>query len=155
MLAVLREMADRIIRECEDEDALDAEELVYLEQIKTVADLKNFTTDGSGKMVGLAADAAKALGQSSEWIAREIDGEFYEESGAQAENSRDFGHSGLGIGGLGRHIEETLIPSVEAIVRVEKMEAQAQYCKQCGESDVFDGAMFTTMAGSGYCDDCC
>lgn len=61
---------------------------------------------------------------------------------------------GFGIGGLGRHVEKPIIPSVEAIERVERMEQRATYCKRCGQSDVFDGAMFTTDASSGLCDDC-
>jgi hypothetical protein len=62
--------------------------------------------------------------------------------------------SGLGIGGLGRHIEEKPVPTVEQVKRLEQMEARATYCRKCGQSDVFDGAMFTTDPSSGLCDDC-
>ena len=60
---------------------------------------------------------------------------------------------GFGIGGLGRHVEQPIVPSIAAIERVEKMEARATYCRHCGQSDVFDGAMFTTGGGN-ICDDC-
>jgi len=69
------------------------------------------------------------------------------------ENPRDFSHSGLGIGGLGRHIETPIVPSIEAIKRVEQMEREMIVCRRCGQSDLFDGAMFTT-SGTNICDDC-
>jgi len=70
------------------------------------------------------------------------------------ENPCDFSHSGLGIGGLAHYEEPPFVPSAAAIERVEEMERRARYCRKCGQSDVFDGAMFTTDAGSGICDDC-
>ena len=66
--------------------------------------------------------------------------------------NQDF-DSGLGIGGLGRNQEAPIVPTVEQIERVEQLEASATYCRTCGQSDVFDGAMFTTGGGS-VCDDC-
>ena len=59
----------------------------------------------------------------------------------------------FGIGSLGRHVEMPATPSLAAMERIEKMEARACYCRRCGQSDVFDGAMFTTGGGS-ICDDC-
>jgi len=85
----------------------------------------------------------------------------YERHGAtkaaatEDEHPHDFDRTGLGIGNLGRYVEEPAVPTIQQIERLEKLEAQAQYCKRCGCSDVFDGAMFTTIAGSGLCDDCC
>lgn len=61
---------------------------------------------------------------------------------------------GFGIGGLGRYVEDPIIPSLAAMERAERMEAQARYCSRCGESDLFDGVMFSTDPGSGLCDDC-
>jgi len=159
MLPEIKELANRIFRDCEDDNALDAKDLAYLEQIKTTTDLLNFADDGSGKMVNLAADAAKALGQSDEWIARKIDGPYYNvgepAQSKPTESPLDFSHSGLGISGLANYDEKPIIPSVAAIKRMEKIENEMQICRRCGASDLIDGAMFTTMAGSGYCDDCC
>lgn len=61
---------------------------------------------------------------------------------------------GFGIGGLGRHVEAPVIPTIAQMKRLERLEAQAHSCRRCGESDVFDGAMFTTAPSSGLCDDC-
>ena len=67
----------------------------------------------------------------------------------------DYGFDrGFGIGGLGRHVEDPIIPTVEQMKRVEAAEAKMRICKRCGASDLYDGAMFTTIKGSGYCDDC-
>ena len=65
-------------------------------------------------------------------------------------------HGVMGIGGIGTYAENEMpvIPSVAAIECMERMEARARYCRRCGQSDVFDGAMFTTDRGSGLCDDC-
>lgn len=62
-------------------------------------------------------------------------------------------HSGLGVGGAGSYVEPTIIPTIAAIERVERMEKRATYCRKCGQSDVWDGAMFTTGGGD-VCDDC-
>jgi len=84
----------------------------------------------------------------------------YERHGAtkavatEDEHPHDFDRTGLGIGGLGRHVEEPAVPTVQQMERLEQMEQSAQYCKRCRHSDVFDGAMFTTDPGSGLCDDC-
>ena len=67
--------------------------------------------------------------------------------------SYDFSASGLGIGGLGTHQEKPIIPTVAAIKRVERLEAEMTVCRRCGASDVFDGAMFTDGGGD-ICDDC-
>ena len=61
---------------------------------------------------------------------------------------------GFGIGGLARYEEPPFIPTVAQMERLERLEAQATYCRRCGQSDVFDGAMFTTDRSSGLCDDC-
>ena len=71
---------------------------------------------------------------------------------AAQDNPYDFDR-GFGIGGLGRHVEPTTVPTVAQMARLEKMEARARYCRRCGQSDVFDGAMFTTGGGD-ICDDC-
>ena len=60
---------------------------------------------------------------------------------------------GFGIGGLGNYQEPPTIPTIAQMARLEEMEARARYCQKCGESDVFDGAMFTTGGGD-VCDDC-
>lgn len=66
------------------------------------------------------------------------------------------GHGIIGIGGIGIYEENEMpqIPTVAQIERMERLERQATYCQRCGESDVFDGAMFTTLGSSGLCDDC-
>ena len=61
---------------------------------------------------------------------------------------------GFGIGGLARYAEPPVIPTVQQMERVAKLEAQAVRCRRCGDTDMFDGAMFTTDAASGLCDDC-
>ena len=60
---------------------------------------------------------------------------------------------GFGIGGLGNYQEPHFIPTEAQMARLEEMEARASYCRRCGESDLFDGAMFTTGGGD-ICDDC-
>ena len=62
--------------------------------------------------------------------------------------------SGLGIGGINNDQSMPTIPSIEALERVQRMEDTDIVCKRCHSSKNFDGAMFTTMAGSGICDDC-
>jgi len=44
-------------------------------------------------------------------------------------------------------------PTAEQIGRVVSREKRATYCRVCGQSDIFDGAMFTTGGGD-VCDDC-
>ena len=66
---------------------------------------------------------------------------------------RDFSESGLGIGGLAHHEEKPIAPSARAVERVERMHQRETICRICGQSDVFDGAMFTTYGGN-ICDDC-
>ena len=61
---------------------------------------------------------------------------------------------GFGIGGLGRYVEDPIIPTARGIGRMERMEATDTICRRCGTSKNFDGAMFTTMAGDDICDDC-
>jgi hypothetical protein len=60
--------------------------------------------------------------------------------------------SGLGIGGLGQHVEEHA-PTTQEIERQVIAERTTQRCSRCGASEL-SGAMFTTDAGSGVCDDC-
>lgn len=84
-----------------------------------------------------------------------VDGEL-SKSDAKAKRSRlnaELGTSGLGIGGLGSHTEQAPAPTAEMIGRVEQMEREAMVCRSCGSSEL-SGAMFTTMASSGICDDC-
>ena len=158
MLPQIKVMVDIIIVECEDPNALDDEDIAYLNQIQRRSDLRNFDIKDS-KMVALAADAARALGMSPGWIEENIDGPHYsaveQTQNKRTESPLDFSHSGLGIGGLAHYDEPPVVPSVAAIKRAEKIEAEMQTCRRCGASDLLDGAMFTTMAGSGYCDDCC
>lgn len=66
----------------------------------------------------------------------------------------DFDRTGAGIGGIGRLEEKPIVPTEAALERYERLEAQATYCRRCGQSDAFDGAMFTTDPASGLCDDC-
>jgi len=61
--------------------------------------------------------------------------------------------SGLGIGGLATYEEPPMVPSVAAIEKHAARVRAAQRCKRCGQTEL-DGAMFTTIAGSGICDDC-
>jgi len=60
---------------------------------------------------------------------------------------------GYGIGGLGQHAEEGPTPTAEQVERVVRQERRARRCSSCGCSSL-DGAMFTTDASSGLCDDC-
>ncbi len=69
------------------------------------------------------------------------------------ESPLDFSSSGLGIGGLAHYEEKPIIPSARALERHERKLAQATTCHRCGQTDVFDGAMFTTGGGD-ICDDC-
>lgn len=73
---------------------------------------------------------------------------------ADLETIGDFSWSGLGIGGLGRHTELSVVPTVKRIGEIERMDAEKRVCIVCGQSDLFDGAMFTTCRESGKCDDC-
>lgn len=61
----------------------------------------------------------------------------------------------MGIGGVGVYADNEMptVPSIAAIERVSRMEREATYCRRCGQSDAFDGAMFTT-GGCDICDDC-
>jgi hypothetical protein len=68
------------------------------------------------------------------------------------QNGFDF-DQGFGIGGLSRHEEKPVVPSEKALERYERLQREARYCRLCGQSDVFDGAMFTTLGGD-ICDDC-
>lgn len=69
------------------------------------------------------------------------------------EHPADFSHSGLGIGGLANYEEAPVIPSVQALERVQRMHDTDVVCRRCGASKNFDGAMFTT-GGRNICDDC-
>ena len=69
------------------------------------------------------------------------------------ESPHDFSSSGLGIGGLANYDEPTIVPSVTAIKRTERIERKMTVCHRCGASDLIDGAMFTTGGGN-VCDDC-
>lgn len=62
--------------------------------------------------------------------------------------------SGLGIGGIKNDQSLTPVPTVRAIKRVQRMRATDRVCRRCGASQNFDGAMFSTLAGSNICDDC-
>jgi hypothetical protein len=61
--------------------------------------------------------------------------------------------SGLGIGGLATYEEPPMVPSVAAIEKHARRLETAQRCRRCGQTEL-DGAMFTTLGGSGICDDC-
>lgn len=69
------------------------------------------------------------------------------------EHPADFSHSGLGIGGINNDQSMPVIPSVQAIERVQRMHDTDIICRRCGASKNFDGAMFTTGGGD-ICDDC-
>jgi predicted molibdopterin-dependent oxidoreductase YjgC len=62
--------------------------------------------------------------------------------------------SGLGIGGINNDQQIPAIPTVQAIKRVQQLRNTDTVCRRCGASKNFDGAMFTTLAGSNICDDC-
>ena len=161
MLPELENLAAKLRVEAENPNALDAKDIAYLTQIQTTKDLLNFTDNGNGKMVALAADAAKSLGQPDEWIKTHIDDPYYNpaetkrDAATPQSANQDFSRSGLGIGSLSHHIEDPLIPSEAGLARVEQMHTQATTCRRCHQSDLFDGAMFTTDPASGLCDDCC
>jgi hypothetical protein len=70
-----------------------------------------------------------------------------------AEPGLDFSESGLGIGGLATYEEPPVILTEQQWRRMEKLQATEIICKRCGASSL-DGAMFTTLGGSGICDDC-
>jgi hypothetical protein len=103
----------------------------------------------------LLYDVAKTLGLSSEQAA-ELAGDSDPITSAHAPEQKavyDF-DGGFGIGGLAHHQEKPIIPTIEQIERLKRMEASAMVCRKCKQSDVFDGAMFTTVGGN-ICDDCC
>lgn len=62
--------------------------------------------------------------------------------------------SGLGIGGIANDQSMPTVPSARALARVQRLSDTDTVCRRCGASKHFDGAMFTTIAGSGICDDC-
>ena len=62
--------------------------------------------------------------------------------------------SGLGIGGIGNDQSMPTVPSARAFARVQRLSDTDTVCRRCGASKHFDGAMFTTITGSGICDDC-
>lgn len=62
--------------------------------------------------------------------------------------------SGLGIGGINNDQSMPMIPSAAAIERLQRMHDTDTICRRCGASRNFDGAMFSTLAGSNICDDC-
>ena len=62
--------------------------------------------------------------------------------------------SGLGIGGINNDQSMPIIPNVRVSARIQKLHDTDTVCRRCGASENFDGAMFTTIAGSGICDDC-
>tara|TARA_R110000868_G_C10607994_1_gene741133 strand:+ start:99 stop:515 length:417 start_codon:yes stop_codon:yes gene_type:complete len=62
--------------------------------------------------------------------------------------------SGLGIGGIRNDQSMPIIPSARAFARVQRLSDTDTVCRRCGASKHFDGAMFTTITGSGICDDC-
>lgn len=80
----------------------------------------------------------------------EADHKYYP---VQQSEPTDF-DGGLGIGGLGRHEEKPVAPTASQVGRMEKLAAKAKTCRRCGQTDVFDGAMFTTASGGSICDDC-
>lgn len=73
---------------------------------------------------------------------------------ANNECPHDFDRAGLGIGGLSRQIEKPAVLTIKQIKYLRRLEHKATRCRRCGQSDVFDGAMFTTDPSSGLCDDC-
>ena len=72
----------------------------------------------------------------------------------QPTNSTSDFDRGFGIGGLGRHQEDPMIPTVAQMEKMDRMRARATRCRRCGQTDMFHGAMFTTVGGD-ICDDCC
>jgi len=70
-------------------------------------------------------------------------------------NERNEYHGGMGIGGIGIYAENEapIIPSAAALERYNRAGGRARVCRICGGSEL-NGAMFTTMASSGICDDC-
>lgn len=62
--------------------------------------------------------------------------------------------SGLGIGGINNDQSMPTVPSARALARVQRLSDTDTVCSRCGASKHFDGAVFTTIAGSGICDDC-
>lgn len=62
----------------------------------------------------------------------------------------------LGIGGIGVFTENEMptIPSSAALARMKRLQETDIICRRCGASKNLDGAMFTTDASSGLCDDC-
>lgn len=61
--------------------------------------------------------------------------------------------SGLGIGGINNDQSMPIIPSAQAISRMQQMHDTDTVCRRCGASKNFGGAMFTTVGGN-ICDDC-
>jgi hypothetical protein len=87
---------------------------------------------------------------------RELAQKIRDENTARVNARTDQFHdtdAGLGIGGISNDQSMPVVPSVQAAARYERMLANATVCRRCGESSL-DGAMFTTLSGSGICDDC-
>jgi hypothetical protein len=61
--------------------------------------------------------------------------------------------SGLGIGGINNDQSMPIIPTEQAIARMQRRVDTDTICRRCGASKNFDGAMFSTVGGN-VCDDC-
>lgn len=72
-----------------------------------------------------------------------------------SKSNYDFDRTGAGVGRLSQHEERSIIPTPQAVKRLERLARQATTCDRCHLTDVFDGVMFTTDPASGLCDDCC
>ncbi len=45
-------------------------------------------------------------------------------------------------------------PSLASVEKYDRASKQTKHCKVCGQSDSFDGAMFTVDSSRKTCDDC-
>ncbi len=128
---------------------LPADETAILESIQTVADLTlvgvTLTDDGTGRYAALLASAGRALGLSAAEANQKADDLIPPAGGRRAAHVPPAPVEPIfGIGAL------NLGDGAEAPARWPQ---GGQVCKRCGQSEA-DGAMFTTVAGSGICDDC-
>lgn len=131
--------------ESETESALADDEVAIMERINTLADLKSIgptlADDGTGRYAALLADIGAALGLPRDQANTLADSFFRPANRLPAAQPVE---PVFAIGGIGRG---------DGAEQPAPWPKQGEVCRKCGAS-ASDGAMFTTIAGSGICDDC-
>ena len=139
----LQALKDKV--ESEIDGSLDADELAIMERINTLDDLRaigpTLADDGTGRYAALLADIGAALGLPRDQANTLADSFFRP---ADRLPARPAVEPVFAIGGIGRG---------DGAEQPAPWPKGGEVCRKCGAS-ASDGAMFTTIAGSGICDDC-